>query len=106
MIPLVVSWFFKPQYAESAAVLQILLAGSMFNLYGIFYDPIFDTLKQFRFLQSAIVFALLINLGLDFILVSRMGYIGAAYATSITYLILTLIKEFYFRRSCRPRFAG
>jgi Na+-driven multidrug efflux pump len=41
---------------------------------------------------------------LDYFLVSCIGCIGAAIATTFTYILMTALKIFYFRKYCRPLF--
>jgi Na+-driven multidrug efflux pump len=68
----------------------------------MFYDPIFNSLKKFHAIQSITVFAVIVNLTLDYILVSRIGFIGAAVATALSYFLMTAFKIFYFRKYCKP----
>ena len=61
----------------------------------------FTSLKKFHVIQSITVFAVVVNLTLDYILVSRIGFIGAAVATALTYFLMTVAKIFYFRQYCK-----
>ena len=98
--PAAVRILFHSRYTQAAAVFQILLAGSFFNFYAMFYDPIFDALKRYRFIQTATIACVAFNLVLDYILVIRIGYTGAAIATALTYFLFAVIKEVYFRTRC------
>ncbi len=92
---------FNPRYAQTATIFQILLVGLFFNFYSMFYDPIFDSLKRYRFIQTATIACVAFNLLLDYILVMRIGYTGAAVATALTYFLFAVIKEVYFRTRCK-----
>jgi len=59
-------------------------------------------LKKFHVIQSITAFVVIVNLTLDYILVSRIGFIGAAVATSLSYFLMTAVKIFYFRKYCKP----
>jgi len=89
-------------YEGSAAVLRILLIGSVLALYSIFYDTIFNALKKYRFTQTVNVLQVLLNLLLDLILVPLMGIKGAAVAAVIGYAVRIVIYEIYFRTKIKP----
>jgi len=101
-MPFVVALAYKGIYQDSVLVFRILLAGAVCSLFSMFYDPIFNSLKKFHVIQSIIVVTVIVNLTLDYILVSRMGFIGAAVATSISYFFMFICKTFYFRKYCKP----
>ena len=100
-MPYFVEMLYKSRYEESVLVFRILVIGSLFALYSIFYSPIFDSLERYKVTQSVIAVCVVFNLVLDYILVGRIGFMGAAIATSITYFLMAVIKEVYFRKYCR-----
>ncbi|MBC2717651.1 MAG: oligosaccharide flippase family protein [Desulfobacteraceae bacterium] len=102
VMPLFVELIYKGQYQDSVLVFRILLAGAICSLFSMFYDPIFSSLKKFHVIQSITVFCVIVNLTLDYIFVSHIGFIGAAIATSFSYFLMTVIKIFYFRKYCKP----
>jgi O-antigen/teichoic acid export membrane protein len=101
-MPHVVELIYKGQYQDSVLVFRILLAGAVCSLFSKFYDSIFTSLKKFHVIQSITVFAVVVNLTLDYFLVSHIGFIGAAVATSLSYFLMTLFKIVYFRKYCKP----
>jgi len=101
IMPYFVEMLYKSRYEESVLVFRILVIGSLFALYSIFYSPIFDSLERYKLTQSVIAVCVVFNLVLDYILVGRIGFMGAAIATSITYFLMAVIKEIYFRKYCR-----
>ncbi len=101
-MPKFVELIYEGQYLDSVLVFRILLAGAICAFFSMFYDPIFSSLKKFHVIQTITVFGVMVNLTLDFIFVSHIGFIGAAIATSISYFLMTAIKVYYFRKYCKP----
>jgi O-antigen/teichoic acid export membrane protein len=100
-LPRIFNILYADTYQESATVTRILLVGAIFSLYQTFYSPIFDAMRRYEFTQLASILMVAINLVLDYILVSLYGFKGAAVATAITYAILSLIYEIYFRKKLK-----
>jgi len=101
IMPEFVKILYKNRYADSVVVFRVLTIGAIFAFYGIFYDPVFLSMEKFRATQTIVVVCVVFNLTLDYILVGRIGFMGAAIATSITYFLMAMIKEVYFRKYCR-----
>jgi O-antigen/teichoic acid export membrane protein len=101
MMPYIVDLLYSPHYKDAVIVFRLLFFASVCSLYTGFYDPIIDSMKRYRFIQSLTVAGVVCNLTLDYILISRIGFIGAAVATTITYFFLALAREIYFRKYCR-----
>jgi len=101
-LPHFVELVYKGQYQDSVLVFRILLVGAVCSLFSIFYDPIFNSLKKFHIIQSITVVTVSVNLTLDYIFVSHIGFIGAAVATAISYFFMVICKIFYFRKYCKP----
>lgn len=100
ILPYVVQILYTEQYWASVLVFRILLIGSICSLCSAFYDPIFHSLKRYKFIQAATMVCVCVNLLLDYILIGRIGFLGAAIATSISYFLLATIKVAYFRIYC------
>ena len=103
-VPYAFKFIYKGVYHDSVTVLWILLIGSVSRLYAIFYDPILNALKKYKFTQTVTLLQLLLNLFLDLLLVPVMGIYGAAVATVIAYFCRTIIYEIYFRKRIRGLF--
>ena len=101
IMPYFVELLYKGRYGDSVLIFRILVIGALFALYSLFYAPIFDSLERYKFTQSLISVCVVFNLVLDYILVGRIGFMGAAIATSTTYFLMAVIKEVYFRKYCR-----
>jgi O-antigen/teichoic acid export membrane protein len=102
-MPWIADFLFSAQYKDAVLIFRILCLGSLFSLYGLFYDPIFDSLKLYQYSQSIVVACVVINIALDFLLVGLVGYVGAAIATTTAYFLLALAKEILFRKYCRQK---
>jgi O-antigen/teichoic acid export membrane protein len=100
LMPHIVGILYAPRYKDAAMVFRILIFGSVCSLYSGFYDPIIDSMKRYRFIQSLTIAGVVFNLGADYILISRIGFLGAAIATAITYFLLAIAREIYFRKFC------
>lgn len=100
-MPYAIDLIYKGQYQDTVLIFRILLFGTICSLFSMFYDPIFSSLKKFHVIQTIVVIGVIFNLALDYVFVSYMGFIGAAIATALTYLLMTAMKFFYFRMRCR-----
>jgi O-antigen/teichoic acid export membrane protein len=96
--------FYGEGYRDSAAVLRILLVGTVPILHTAFYVPILNSLQRYRFHQTVNVFHVVLNLLLDMLLVPVMGLLGAAVATTIAYFCQAVTFEIYFRIRLRKLF--
>jgi len=97
VFPYIFRFVYGDVYQDSIAVLRILLIGSVIVLYNVFYAPLLNALKKYKFTQGANIFQVLLNLLLDVLLVPVMGMLGAAVATVIAYFSKGVILEVYFR---------
>lgn len=100
-MPTLVDMIYRGQYQDTILVFRILLSGAVCSLFGMFYDPVFTSLKKFHVTQTIVVVGVIMNLILDYIFVSRMGFIGAAIATAAAYFAMTMMKFVYFRLRCQ-----
>jgi len=91
-----------PMYAASASILRILLVGAALAMYNVFYEPILHAIKRPYVNPTVTVVQALLHLGLDLILVPKMGIQGAAVALCAGYAARVLIYEVYFRTRVRP----
>ncbi len=96
-MPHLVGLLYSEHYQDSVLVFRILLIGSAFYLCSGFYDPVLDTLGKYKVIQGMLVAAICFNLVLDYVLIGRMGFLGAAIATSATYVLLSVAKTICFR---------
>ncbi|MDC3105307.1 oligosaccharide flippase family protein [bacterium] len=94
----IIELFFNENYLEAYRVVPIIcIAYAIFKISGLinlsFYQNKNTKLMMYISLASAVL-----NILLNFLLIPRYGYFGAAYATAITYFFMLLIK-YYFSRN-------
>jgi len=102
--PYIFSIFFGSAYGLSSDILRILIVGALFHLGYIFYYPIFNSLKKYKFMQIANIFHVLLNIFLTYIFVIWFGVMGAAIGTSMSYAARFVINEIYFRKYCKNKY--
>lgn len=97
LIPRLLRLIYGDSYQQTGFILQILLLGTALMFPSILYYPVLQALERYKFVQQLIVAQLILNLGLDILLVPRMGITGAAVATVIGYSVRAIGFEAYFR---------
>lgn len=83
-------------YTESIVVFQILLIGLVAHLLSVFYIPIINALKKYKFAHLNNVFIVTLNLILNILLIPIFGIIGSAISTVVSYIASLLVKVIYF----------
>ena len=104
--PYIFKLIYGDTFQDSVTVLRILLIASVLVLYGIFYSPILNVLKRYKFTQTSLITQLLLKLVLNVVLIPRMGMEGAAVATVIAYLWRVATFEVYFRVKVKKLLLG
>jgi O-antigen/teichoic acid export membrane protein len=100
--PYFINYVYPGRYAGSVTLVRILLLASALPLYNVFYSPLFNAMKKFRYLQTINVFQVLLTVGLNFLLIPRYGFYGAAFTALIGYMFNTAALEYYFRKKIKP----
>lgn len=80
-------------------IFSILWYGLFFYSSMIVFENIFIMANKPKSQSYYIIFANILNISLNIIFIKLFGLIGAAYATSITFAILTIILYFYARKT-------
>ncbi|MDD5134303.1 MAG: polysaccharide biosynthesis C-terminal domain-containing protein, partial [Phycisphaerae bacterium] len=99
--PYLINQIYQNSYQGWVPVFRILLAGAVFVLYFSLQCPILKALKKYRLISIMAIVQVVINIGLDVILVWRIGILGTAIATTFACLCSTVIMEIYFRRNLK-----
>ncbi|QQZ27554.1 oligosaccharide flippase family protein [Thiothrix subterranea] len=81
---------FKPEYVQAGAALAILLVAQWVRALSLTFSFMFIVQAQVRYLNSLLALALVINVVANLILIPRHGIEGAAGATLIANLVLTI----------------
>ena len=95
--PFFLNYFFDESYSQASSLLQILLIGVIFKFWSIFYNPLYNVLKRYKFLQTMNIVQIIINITLGIILINIFGLVGVAIATTLSYLIRVIMDEAYFQ---------
>ncbi|HAE61001.1 MAG TPA: hypothetical protein DCG38_01480 [Eubacteriaceae bacterium] len=89
------------RYADSVAIFNILMLGSILRYFSVFYMLYFNTNGKHKFQQYINILRAVLNLGLDIIFIKIFGLIGPAIATSVAILMTLIISGFYSEKSIR-----
>jgi len=100
-VPYVFGFIYPDSYKSSVDIFGILLFGNVIVLYITFYLPIVNALKKYKFTQVCNVVHIVMKVLLSVALIPLFGLKGAAAATVISYLLLGIIYEIYFRVKLR-----
>jgi len=95
--PYILRMIYADKYAESPAILRILMIGLVPMLHVVLYAPILNAMKKYRFTQTVNMLQVILNVILNLVLVPSMGLKGAAVATVVAYWFQSVIIEIYFR---------
>lgn len=74
-------------YKDTIPLLHITLLYCLFTPYGRQFGNILDSIGKTRLTFFVVLLVTLINIGLNYIFISRMGVLGAAYATLAAHII-------------------
>lgn len=96
----IIPTLFSVKYLESINPFNILLVASVFYFIYVCILPMINAFDLIIYSQIIILGKAAINIIADFILVPKLGIIGAAYATTFSYAItlIPLILLLYFNR--------
>jgi O-antigen/teichoic acid export membrane protein len=88
--PYIFDWFINKQYKEGARYVKWISLGYFFHgCYLLFANTIYYTKKTKILLYWSVV-NIIVNLGLNYLLIPIFGSIGAAYTLCISYFIFSL----------------
>jgi O-antigen/teichoic acid export membrane protein len=94
----VIGLFFGREYIQSSDVLKIIMIGIIFlSVEKIFSNDIAGRGKPEINMYTSI-FNVIMNVGLNILLIPQFGIMGSAYATTITYFVSFIIKLIIFRK--------
>ena len=93
-------------YERAVEVLRILLLALVMYMYTLFYAPVFNALKEYRFIHTVSVVQVSINVVLNIALIPVLGMYGAAVATVIAYICQAVAFELYFRLKLKRQLFG
>lgn len=103
---LAAGWFFIPlifgkEYADSVLPLVILVPYLILFSYSIFLSSFLDYRGKAKKRAINLIIAVLINLGLNIALIPRYGAVGAALATSVSYVPYMMLNCIEVRKTLK-----
>lgn len=94
---------YPDKYIGSGLTIRVLLVAAALALYGIFYQPLFNALKMYRYLQTISISHVVLTTVLNLVLIPNYGYKGAAAATVFGYVLKVSAMEVCFRLVARKK---
>lgn len=94
--PQVISLLFGQEYADASHILRIHAWSALFVFTGVARGQYLLTEGLLRFSFFATLAGAIINVALNFVLIPRLGGVGAAWATLVAYAISALASSFVY----------
>ena len=89
--PALITLLFSEKYSMAAPTVTILCSGLIFYSLSNFLSQIIISLNQEKAMMVNTLITVIINLPLNIILISRLDYIGAASASALSYVLLSVL---------------
>ncbi|MBQ7917419.1 MAG: flippase [Clostridia bacterium] len=77
---------------------SILVVSIIFNSLASFLSGAFSAFKNNRVLAISTIISAVINIGLNFLLIPKLGCVGAATATVISFIVLWLLRLYFAKK--------
>lgn len=100
------SWILGEDFAESVKYVPCLLIGTVFLTYSNYFSPLFSAVKNTKIIMISGLVASIINVILNYVLISSVGIIGACFATSISYAVTVIIRYFASKHFFRIKYGA
>jgi len=101
---LFISFFFGKEYITGAFALQILMVGMLFYVVASINHSIISALGKPKSVTKIILFAALINLIANLLLIPKFNIAGAALATSLSYFIALVLSTYKLTNFAKIKF--
>ncbi len=82
----------QKEFYEGRFILPILLAAAVYSCYAAYFGTFYGVIKNNVMVMVSTILAAVVNVVLNLLLIPRMGALGAAYATLISYAVMALIR--------------
>ena len=94
----IINWIGKSEYATEVNTYVILLFANMFFNLSLIPHVILYALHKDSYIIRPVLYACIINLILNFLLLPRLGLIGAGISTFTSFFLIFIMKFSYVRR--------
>lgn len=101
VVPLVVgAWFLAPDivriisgdgFLESVPVLRVLIFSLGFIFFGHYFNMLLIVGNKQKKLMQTLIFAAFFNIGMNVFLIERFSYLGAAFASVLTEMLVVIL---------------
>ncbi len=98
MAPEVIAIMATPEYREAIYVVPPLVGGVFFQMQYFIYANVVYYFKKPKYVMFASITTVVVNLVLNYFLITAFGYIAAGYTTLICYLLQAAIDYFAMKR--------
>jgi len=101
-IPPLINLIYGQAYDLAGTAIYFLFIGLGFSFYKQLYDPLFNALERYKFVQITNIILVIFNLTMDYILVICWhNILAAAVATMFTYILMAVAYEIYYQLRCK-----
>lgn len=87
----------KPEYLESWVVVPIIATAFVINGFYFTFSSVFF-LEKTKYLPLLTISGAIVNVGLNYFLIQKYGFLGAAFASIITKLFFTALTYYFSQR--------
>lgn len=96
--PLLFRLLIRGSYDAAYIQIPILFLGCMFSSFSSFFGGIYVAFKKTKSIGMTTIFAAVVNLGIDLLMVGRIGITAGSISTLISYLFLTIYRMLGVRK--------
>ncbi len=93
-------------YEAAATVLQITMLYGLLAPFNRQFGITLDAIGKARLTFYFVVISAVVNTGLNFIMIQRLGVVGAAYATTATHMLNVGFRQLFLRHTLGTNFLG
>lgn len=86
------------EYSEAIIYSPIILLGVIFLMYSNFYSPIYSAMKKSKQIMLSSFEGAIINIILNYILIPKVGVLGACVATAVSYMYIAIYRMLKLKR--------
>ncbi|WP_161978993.1 lipopolysaccharide biosynthesis protein [Streptococcus sp. S784/96/1] len=102
-VPELVSIFAPKEYLGAINIMPPIMAGVFYTSITNLYSNILVYYKKTAFVMYPALFAALLNIALNAVLISKFGMVAAAYTTLLSYVVMALVQYYYAYRVVRQQ---
>ena len=91
-------WILGKSFAESVSYVPILLIGTLFLTYSNFFSSFFSATKKSTLNMLTSVLGCIFNVVFNFLLIPRLGIVGACIATAGSYVVISITRIIFSQK--------